>query len=289
MTIKNIRSSWTIFSEQMYGYLTTPSFILVLTYLSIFSYIATAIYAFKKTVMLIKEKKHVDKMFVFQLFVFFFTPIVLAVPILTGSYGGFDTLRYNYFPYILLPFNSVVLLSNGLSKNKLIRIALNTTLSFLMVGYLLIHYPVREFGKGLERFFNFYPEKVKTIDNYFADDETFKYGITDDYWTARQVTMFSKEGVRLYCVFDSGSPWLHASNRHWFTDNDKGKHAHCKFTFLLWSKEKETPAFFKITNPNIQPIDLGNWYLYHVAPYRFIMQADWLNPILIDNASNFKE
>ena len=288
-TLQSISSSWKIFSRQLFHYLSTPSFILVLTWLSIFSYITAVIYVFKKASTPIKESKYIDKMFVFQLFVTFFTPIVLFAPVLTGSYGGLDTMRYNYFPYFLLPFNAVMLLSNWLNKNKSFRIIINATLSTLIISYLLIHYPVREFGKGLERFFNFYPEKTRIIDGYFADDETFKYGITDDYWTARQTTMFSKKGIRLYCTFDGGDPWLHASNKHWFTDNDKGKYAHCQFTFLLWTKEKEIPAFFKENN-DIQPIEAGTWCLYHVAPYRYIMPGYRfkIEPVLIDTSSNSK-
>ena len=289
-TLQSIRSSWEIFSTQYYGYLTKPSFILVLTYLSLFSYIATIIYVLRKTLQLniqIKDKKCVDKMFVFQLFVFFFTPIVLLAPVFAGSYGGFDTMRYNYFPYFLLPFNAVVLANNWLNKNKRLRIILNAVLSMLIVGYLLINYPVREFGKGLENFFNFYPEKAKIIDNYFSDDETFKYGITDDYWAARQITMFSKKGIRLYSAFDGGDPWLHAANKNWFTDHDIGKHAHCLFSFLLWTKEKDTPVFFKENN-DLQPVELDNWYLYYVKPYRFIMPGYRfkIDPVLIDESAN---
>jgi hypothetical protein len=160
-----------------------------------------------------------------------------------------------------------------------------------MVGYLLLHYSLRDFGKGLEHFFNFYPEKVQTIDSYFSDSETFKYGISDDYWTARQVTMFSKKGIRLYCAFDGGTPWLHASNHHWFTDNNTGKHAHCKFTFLLWSKDKEIPEFFRITNPELEPIELYDWNLYYVVPYRYMMQGTRLsdNPVLIDSTAHYNK
>ena len=283
-TLQSISSSWKIFSGQVYYYLTTPSFISVLTYLSIFSYMATAIYAVKKISKLIKKHSHLNKMLVFQLFVMFFTPIVLLVPVLAGSYGGFDTMRYNYFPYFLLPFNAVILISNWLHKNKPFKIIINATLSALIIGYLLIHYPVREFSKGLERFFNFYPEKVRIVDSYFSDDN-LKYGITDDYWIAKQTTMFSKKGIRLYCAFNGGNPWLHTSNKHWFTDNDKGKHAHCQFTFLLWTKDKKFPEIFKKLNDNveIQPVDSGKWYLYKVKPYRFIIPGRQfgVEPVLI--------
>jgi hypothetical protein len=171
-----------------------------------------------------------------------------------------------------------------LNKNKIIRIALNATLSLLMIGYLVFNFPVKDLGKGLNRFINFYPERTKIVDSYFTD-ENLKYGITDDYWTARQATMFSKKGIRLYSTFDGGDPWLHVSNKYWFTDNNKGKHAHCKFTFILWSKDKELPEIFKNMNDSLQPVELGDKYLYKVKPYRFIIPGTQfgVEPILIDD------
>ena len=284
-TLFHIKDSWVTFSKQMYGYLTKLSFISVLTYLSLLTYFAVVIYVFVKTSGIVKKRKSIDNMCVFQLFVLFFTPIVIFTPVLAGSYDNVASLRYNYFPYILLPFNVVVLLSNCLDKNKLFKIILNTTLSVLIMGYLFFHFSVMEFGNGLKHFFVFYPEKAKIIEHYFSDDDNFKFGIADDYWAAKQVTMFSKKGLRIYCSWDSGNPWLHASNKYWFTDNDKGRHAHCEFTFFLWSKHKEVPDFFKDNN-DLQPIDLGNWNLYFVAPYRFIESEYRLTPVLIEKSAN---
>lgn len=288
ITLEYIQESWLAFSRHMCGYLTTPSFIMFLTYFGIFSYIATIISVFVNVRKLIKGKKPVDMLFTFGLFVLFFTPIVLFAPVLAGSYDNGASLRYNYFPYILLPFNFVVLISNWLNGNKWIKRTLNVTLSFLMVGYLLFNFSLQEFGKGLKHYFTFYQEKARMLDSCFSDNETLKYGITDDYWTARQVSMFSKKGIRLYFVWDGGDPWLHASNKHWFIDHDKGKHAHCEFTFLLWTKEKEIPNFFTMENKDIQPTDIGDWSLYQVAPYRY-MDEKPLRPVLIDTTFRQKQ
>jgi len=289
ITPKYIQDSWSVFSEQMHAYLTTFSFVMFLTWFSILSYFAVVVHVFVKIYRLIKEKKSADTLFAFELFVLFFTPIVLFTPILAGSYDNIISLRYNYFPYILLPFNSVVLISNWLDKNKWIRVALNSTFSLLMLGYLLFHFPPKEFNSGLKQFFTCYPERAEIVDNCFTD-ENLKYGITDDYWLARQATMFSKKGVRLHCAFPGGDPWLHVSNKHWFTDNDKGKHAHCEFTFIVWSKDVEVPPFFR-ENSEMQPIDLGDWYLYQIAPYRFIMPGHRfaIDPVLIDTSYNKKK
>jgi len=291
ITLWHIKDSWSVFSQQMYEYFTEFSFTMALTHFSFFSYVAVVIYVFKKTLTLIREKKHGDTMYAFQLFVLFFTPIVIFTPILSGSYDNLASLRYNYFPYILLPFNAVVLLSTWLDKSKFFRILLNTTLSLSMAGYLFFNFTKQEFKDGLEHFFTFYPEKARIIDDYFIDDETLKYGITNEYWTAKQVTMFSKKGVRLYCAWDWGEPWLHATNKHWFIDHDKGKHAHCEFTFLLWDKEKEIHEVFTRINDTLKPIELGNWYLYNVKPYRFVSPGSWfgVEPVLIDKSANQEE
>ena len=282
ITIEFIQKSWMVFSKQMYGYLTSFSFALVITYLSIISYLAVVVHIFIKTRKLIKEKKRADALFAFELFVLFFTPIVLLAPILAGSYDNVASLRYSYFPYILLPFTLVLLTSNWLDRNKLSKTILNTALSVFIVGYLMINFPVQKLGNGLNRFFNFYPENARIVDDYFSEGETLKYGVTNEYWTAKQVTMFSKKEVRLYFVFHKGHPWLHVSNKHWFTDNDKGRHAHCKFTFLLWHKDDEIPDFFKTENADIQPVELSNWHLYHVAPYRYIWRNNRMEPVLIE-------
>jgi len=282
ITPEFIQKSWLVFSKQMYEYLTTFSFALIITYLSVVSYLAVVVHVFIKTRKLIKEKKRANALFAFELFVLFFTPIVLFAPILAGSYGGVSAIRYNYFPYILLPFTLVLLVGNWLDTNRLSKIALNTTLSLFIVGYLMINFPVQKLGNGLNRFFNFYPENARIIDDYFSEEETLKYGITNEYWTAKQVTMFSKKEVRLYFVFHKGNPWLHVSNKHWFTDNDKGKHAHCEFTFLLWHKNDEIPNFFKTENADVQPVELANWHLYHVAPYRYVWQNNRMEPVLIE-------
>jgi hypothetical protein len=282
-----IKDSWITFSKQMYGYLTIPSFIMFLTYFSILSYLATVCYVFVNTVRLIKEKKTASHLYSFQLFVLFFTPVVVFTPILAGSYDNAISLRYNYFPYLLLPFSATLLLGNWLNNNKLTRIITNTTLSSLMIGFLLINFPLKEFGKGFNNFIHTYPERTEIIDNYFSDDATCKYGITDDYWLARQATMFSKKNVRLYCAFEGGNPWLHAANKHWFIERDKGEHAHCEFTFLVWTAGMEIPEIFITMNDSIQPVALGEWNLFEVKPYRFIIPGSrfHVEPVLIERSS----
>jgi hypothetical protein len=286
ITVEYIKSSWLTFSKQLHGYLTSFSYVGALSYLSIFSYMAVVIYVFVKIKRFIKEKKMLSSMFTFQLFVLFFTPIVLFTPIFAGSYDDCTSIRYNYFPYLLLPFNLVMLTSDWLDKNKLFKILLNITLSLLIVGYLLLHFPVKELGKEMNRVFNFYPEKARIIDDCFQDDKTLKYGITDDYWTGKHVSMFSKKGVRLYCVYSSGYPYLHIANARWFIG--KNNEAYREFTFLVWSNDIELPEFFKTANPDVQPVELSNWNLYQVAPYKFqvsnVVPYYRLDPVLIDSS-----
>ena len=284
ISLDYISRSWKVFSKQLSKFLSIPSLRMVITYISLATYIAVIGYIFRNIIKLFRKQKSVDAMFVFQLFVLFFTPIVLLTPVLAGSYTGSDMMRYNYFPYILLPFNAVILLGDWLNSNKLVRLLVNTAFSMLLLGYLLIHFSVRDFAKGLDHYFNFYPEKAMIVDSFFQDDN-LKYGVTNEYWTAKQATMFSKKGVRLYCVKKWGEPWLHVSNKYWFIEHNKGKHAHCEFTFLLWSNDVEVaPIYVELFGiDSIQPIELNDWHLYKVKPYRFIMQGTrfGVEPVII--------
>jgi hypothetical protein len=81
---------------------------------------------------------------------------------------------------------------------------------------------------------NYYPEKVKCIDD-FSQKYNLKYGIAE-YWDAKQITMLSKQNIRVYTVFDNLGAWYHVTNQNWFYKNGKGKYANPVFTFVLPEK-----------------------------------------------------
>lgn len=280
ITTQNIKSSWHILWEQMYVYLTNRWMFCFLIILSSITYIGSIGYI----VVRLKNHHQKDYVFAFQIFILFFTPVVFFAPILAGSYGGFDTFRYNFYPFILLPFNSLLLISNFLDNNKILRSTVNIIPLALIIIFFAVHLPKHSFTKGFNQYFTFYPAVTQYFDDYFTNTDTVKYCVTNDYWLAKKVTMFSKKNIRIYTMNEDLYPYLHVSNKHWFIDSDKGKYAHSQFTYIIWKKETELPDFFKETNPNLQPIDIAGYNLYKVAPFQF-NEKDWGTPVLIHNSN----
>jgi hypothetical protein len=281
MTAQNIKSSWDILWKQMYLYLTDRwifGFLIILssiTYLGGIAYVIIRLINNRK----IQEQNHV---FAFQIFILFFTPIVFFAPVFAGSYGGYDTLRFNFFPFILLPFNSILLIRNFLDKNKIARSIVNIIPISLIIIFFAIRLPKHSFVKGFNQYFSFYPAVTQVFDDYFTHADSFTYCFSNDYWLTKKVTMFSKKNIRVYTMRKNLSPWLHVSNKHWFIDSDKGKHAHCQFTYLIWKEGTELPDFFKKANPELQPVNIAGYDIYEVAPFRF-NEKEWQTPILINN------
>jgi hypothetical protein len=287
MTIKSIVSSWQIFSQQMISYLTTFSIRQILICLSLISYLTCVMFVVYKLIKVKNKKESLTVIVAFEVFVLFFTPIVLFAPILSGSYGGFDTFRYNYFPFLLLPFNIILLMSDFLDKNKMYRILFNAVFCSLVVlfsGYYLRHHTI---VKELSNFFSFCPAYVIEIDSYFQDTTITQHGICNDYWKAKQITMFTKKNIRVYFTFDDGFPWHHAANINWFYNADDKKRAPSIFTFLFWQTTTQLPDFFKENNPDVRAVVLRDMNLYKVSPYCF--ESVSYSPMLVYESTQRQE
>lgn len=276
--IEQIVYSWNIFYNHIRGYVTETSIRSLMVILSFVTYLWGTYYTLRTFIRIVRKEEGVTLFFIFQLFVFFYSPIVLFAPILNGYYR-IDTIRYNYFPFILLPFNFILLLSPYLRKIKYSNFILNSICSVSMVIFLFWTVSQRDIKTGLKNYFNPYPDNAQILDALFEDDGVARYGITDDYWFAKQATMFSKQNIRIYSVLDNGVAGLHVSNKKWFTGGGKGRYGNPEFTFILWSSEKELPAFFKNENiPYNQRDRIGKYTLYEVQP--FIYQEN-LHPTII--------
>lgn len=278
-TIENIYSSWDIFCNQMYAFTTNFSIIQFLTFTCLTSYIWCIYYVISELVKILRKKETFSLLFIFEVFVFFFTPIVILSPIIAGSYGGIDTFRYNYFPFILLPFNIVLLISSLLERKEVIMIIINGVFVTAIAFFIVLHINSHNVVDGLKKYFTYCAPMALTVDSVFENETDTPIGVCNDYWDAKQIMMFSKRNIRIHYIFDSGYPWLHVANRHWFFDSGKGKYPHPEFTFLLWKSTDELPEFFINTNPPYEKIELGDWILYKVKPFRFDPQT--FAPILI--------
>ena len=282
LTLEGIASSWNVFFSQMKIYLFEFSFKTLTLILSIISYILTIYYCITEFITIKQKKREISLFFIFQLFVLFFILLVLFAPIVNGNYLGFDVIRYNYYVFIVLPFNLILLANHYVKKQKYWVIGLNSFFAISFSVYLFWSILNMNFIQQLKDYSSIYPQKAQNLDKLFPQKNGVFYGFTHDYWFAKHATMFSRKNIRVYPGGESAMPYLHVTNENWFFGGGKGKYSNPQFTFLVWDKDTKLPDFFLEHNPPYKsyPIDEDK-ILYFVRP--FIFDKSTMQPKLILN------
>ena len=199
-----------LFIEQMTNYILIPGFRsiqIVFTFLSIFA----GIYYF------FKYRKSTDNHLAFfgAFYVFFCVGTFLA-PIINGNYTGYDTLRYNVYPFYFSSLMFAILITAGL-VNKPIKGTIKT-ISLFAMAVLFVMVIAKFKGNGLKTYFDYYPETVAEIDSV-AKVHHFTKGLSE-YWTAKRTTMLSKEKVKILSVYNDVSMKELGSNISWYYSGD---------------------------------------------------------------------
>jgi len=274
INIDGISNSWNMFYSQIKFYLSEISFNCLTVLLSIISFIWTAYYCINQFIRIRQKKQELSLFFIFESFVLFFVPMVIIAPILNGNYLGYDCIRYNYFVFIVLLFNLVLLSSHFLEKHKYFTIGLNGFLGLTLSVFIVWNICKMDFVSGLQNYFSNYTERARNIDIQFSENKAPIYGITDDYWYAKHVTMFSRNNIRLYVTYPNAIPFSYFVNRNWYFGGGNWKHANPQFTFLLWTSDLPLPDFFITENPPYKSCVLDNGNTLHlVQPFIFDTQT----------------
>jgi len=234
---KNIIPALKIFFKQHLFYISNLDFKGIIDILFIISIITHFILLIQNLLKAFKGKEHNRLELIYLLVFTSFLFVTLFAPIINGSYVSQAILRYNIYSlyggvfsigYLIYKIYSSCKLSlNYLTILFVILIATETT-------FIIKRISGQNIKKELSEFMNYYPEKVKCIDD-FSQKYNLKYGIAE-YWDAKQITMLSKQNIRVYTVFDNLGAWYHVTNQNWFYKNGKGKYANPVFTFVLPEK-----------------------------------------------------
>ena len=269
-----ITNSWNVFLLQMKTYLSEISFKSLTIILSIVSFIWTAYYGICQFIQIVQKKQNISLFFAFEIFVLFFVPMLILAPVLNGNYFGFDCIRYNYFIFIVLLFNLILLSNKFLEKHRHLTTGLNILFATALSTFLAWNIYKIDFIPQLKNVPNTYTERARSVDTLFPETETTVYGITDNYWYAKHVTMFSQNNIKLRVTFTDAIPYLLLTNRQWYTGGGDGKHADLQFTFLFWNSDLPLPEFFTTQNPPYETRILDNGMtLYLVKPFIFDAQT----------------
>lgn len=158
----------------------------------------------------ILQKRKFDTLSIYILFSSIFSVAVIVTPLINGNYSGIDCYRYNIYPFYLGALNfPLYFVKSSYWFNRISNIATSVLFCFFLI---LI---VKFFSiSNLKSFTEFYPDKVKRIDEIAAENGLLK-GV-GDYWDAKYVTMFSKQNVRIYSVHPGLEKYYHVTNENWF-------------------------------------------------------------------------
>jgi len=233
----NIIPALKIFFEQHLFYISNLGFKGIIDILFIISIITHFILLIQNLLKAFKGKEHNRFELIYLLVFTSFLFVTLFAPIINGSYVSQAILRYNIYSLYAGVFSIGYLIYKIYSSYKLSLNYLTILLVILIVTettFIIKKISGQNIIKELSEFMNYYPEKVKCIDD-FSQKYNLKYGIAE-YWDAKQITMLSKQNIRVYTVFDNLGAWYHVTNQNWFYKNGKGKYANPEFNFVLTEK-----------------------------------------------------
>ncbi len=237
LNIGNIKNSFNIMMGQHLKYISLLDLRGLIVILSMISFLIILGILANNLYKLFKSKEINNSIIIETAYLLFSTSfclIVFFMPVINGNYVSWAMLRYNIYVFYLCIFNYAYILYFFSEKKYIITKVLQTTI--IIATIFLVFISIRISGKteikqNLTKFFNYYPTKVKNIDEA-AEKNNLKFGVAN-YWYAKYITMFSKQDIRLYTVHDNLCPWYHVMNENWYYKNEKGKFKNPEFTFII--------------------------------------------------------
>lgn len=259
MDFNNIRSSWNILTRQMWEYLTGANCKSLIIIISLLSFTGTIILLISN----LKKEKSYSYLTFYLLFCVVFIPVVFFMPVVNGNYTGYDTLRYNIYVFYLALINTgiiLVQLSQRVKKQGRFSVMAASLVSLLIIFTLITAF-VSLSPKGIKDYFNYYPNVVKCVDDA-AQKEDLEYGVSN-YWDAKLVTMFSKQGVRVLPVYDNLEPYDHVANENWFTGKD------ARINFFIMNHVADTGKYISAIGSEGKRLNTGEAHIIRLPAFRY--------------------
>ena len=234
---ENLSVSWNTFIDyllRLFRNYHAERGILIIFLLSLILAIIYIVFASKKILAPSGKDKNIYKEYLI-IIITAYLPITLLTPVINGAFVAISIIRFNimafYMGIMLLP----LILSAWERTERFTTIILKYALPLITITFIVI-FITRimnvEFSRGLNQYFNFYPEKARIVDQ-LKEEHNLKYGI-GDYWYSKYITMFSRNDVRIYAVFGQTlRPFYHSTNENWYHDGGKGKYRNPVFNFTV--------------------------------------------------------
>ncbi len=207
---------------------------------------------------------------VFLIFSLLFMLVVFWAPVLLGDYPSGAKIRYIIFVFYYAMLVAVPILSiiwrPGPALNKL-PVYASVTLVTVLIFLAGIKCTDRDFSRGLKTYFGFYPDVARCMDA-MKEKYPLKHGVSL-YWQAKGGTLFSREDVRLYTVYDANLvPYKHVCNENWYYPTGYGKYDPPVFNFIIFPEDEPLDPLYKSMG---EPIAREVW-----GDYVFLLVRDFV-------------
>lgn len=183
-----------------------------------------------------KTRKEKGTLFWISAFLLIYLLGSFFIPAFTGSYIGFDCIRYNINVYILGLISLPFLFSYFPKINRPLSLSIPFMIAF--VGIIVLH---ASSLKAITNFNQHYPETTETLDQ-LKSEYHLKNGVSE-YWYAKFNTMFSRNGLRIYSTHYSLRAYFHVTNSNWYFQNPDGSPA--IFNYVIVENEITMPEVIK--------------------------------------------
>ncbi|MBK8225793.1 MAG: hypothetical protein IPK70_01295 [Flavobacteriales bacterium] len=231
LAFDRIGSSWSWFIEQMRWYFWNGPLgvFLVMTMLAVFcGSLRSAVRLTSRWPRAVRAGDNGSiRRFVLQAMAVMFFPIVLLAPVLNGSFDGADSIRYNYAAFLLSPFALGVAL--GSWSPQAARACFACMLILVGAPALWACLQFRDYA----RLADFMPGRVTELDA-LAKEHGLKLGVAN-YWDAKVVSMFSREGLTVLPVFPDLAIFIHVNREDMFYTAPSGELM--QYDFVLMHKD----------------------------------------------------
>lgn len=193
-----------------------------------------------------------------------FMVLIFWMPVITGTYYAKHILRYNMSAFYLAMLNLPLMLSLVFDETGFLKPILQKISGFalpVLIITLLFTASVHISKKGVSDFFDYYPGFVRELDE-IAEGENLLNGVAH-FWNAKPITIFSKQGLKVYHTFDPVVPYYHVTSKFYYTG------ANQVFNFIVISNFDDKTAYRKYLDHEGKMVKNGNTEVLILPPFRF--------------------
>jgi len=269
----NIKDSFILMFNSIFEVFTKNYISIIIFFLSSFSLVLSFFHALKY-LFFNKNKKNIisENSLLYSIFTCYFLVLIFAATIINGSFQGIDCIRYIIPPFYIGIFNIGLYIHLYAHKRNKVGLTRIIALSFISVYtfFIILNYSLINPSSLYLKVKNYYPPMIKAADNM-----SLKYKVKNgigNYWDARFITIFSKQGITVDLVSPEYTPMKFANNpRKYYTNYNNDS---VYYNFIVNYSNEDTAKLYQVFNKKNITKDTIEGNIFYLLP-SFYLENDF--------------